>query len=79
MGQLPFPKHVSGKSSVVETREDGTNRFDYRTAHNSVADGEYKRFIPETCQKCFHQAQEAEELGLEAPTVPDQELDYGQP
>ena len=68
-------RHNHGPNqSRVETLEDGTARWDYRTAHDRAGDPTYTDFIPESCQRCWHQALAAEELGLPSPSAPDEEI-----
>jgi len=55
------------------SRDDGSIRYDYHTAHNRVGDPDYQTPIPETCVKCARQAEEAEKKGQTRPTRVDDE------
>jgi len=61
-------------SSRWEIEVDGHTLSDYRSAHRGAGDSDYKAFLPEACYECWKQAKEASELGLEAPTTPDEGL-----
>ena len=60
----------------VGDADGGGTRYDYRTAHSRGCDTEYRVALPDTCQKCWEQAQEAKELGAETPTAPDEEYRF---
>ena len=52
---------------------DAVVRSDYHTAHNRAGDPAYKKPLPETCFKCWEQAQRAKEAGQPPPKAPDEE------
>jgi len=69
--------HDPGRTeSATETVDGGDIRYDYRTAHSRRGDPDYRVFIPETCSRCWEQAQVAEEVGAAIPTAPDEEVMY---
>ena len=76
MNNLPLqlPLHPrKNKSSDMEYLVGGIVRTDYKRAHAAAGDQDYKIFLKESCQRCYHQAVEAEEAGYDPPTTPDQE------
>ena len=70
--------HTSrGLQAQAEFREsDGSIYYDYRTAHKRAGDTDYQVALPATCEKCKGQAEEAAELGAEAPTKPDADFRF---
>ena len=65
--------HLGDVASAVETVTDGISRWDFRTAHHRAGDTGNTQWLPESCTRCWHQAQAAEEQGRPEPTAPDQE------
>ena len=59
--------------SEMKERNVDTVLLDYRTAHTGAGDPDYTQWLPESCTRCWHQAQAAEEQGRPEPTAPDQE------
>ena len=66
-------KHrANGSQSKFEVLEDGRILMDFATAHQSIGDNGYEKYIPQSCKKCEHQAVERSALGFKEATQVDQ-------
>ena len=70
MHVLPFQ---ALDSTIEVMNDDGTSRFDYKTAHSRARDPNCEVFLPGSCEKCFQQESSAAEQGW-SPSAPDQEI-----
>ena len=46
------PYHVKRSGSTWETIEDGSSRYDPKTAHTRAGDPDFEVRLPETCGAC---------------------------